>query len=397
MMMSKCLILAATGAMLVFAGCGKGQAGRQPSEGKTDGEKRAASGSKATNEVKTIGQMVPEDVIVSVNGIALTRQQYDDGVKKILQNFSRKGKVSQRQIAGFARMAMRQYVQRFVNSQLLAQEARNKGILSEEELKRKTNAALEQSAKQAGKTAGSFLPAALDKAKALRSETEEKVLVEELINRAVMPKVNVTDEYVKMAIDAVRVANMPIATSNAVKVSKLQEIRQAVKTGSDFGKLADEYSESKDSAAGKGGFWGEFERNQIEDRKIRAVVFALKTGEISEVLEDEEGYQLIKVLNRQAEKKNEKGAVVEAEAVSLARIFFYKEPELEMPGEAEVKSQLAKGIRDKYLKDLIEELKKRAVILYPHGTNFWEETKPLASVTKRGKGGQLKKKERGER
>jgi len=76
---------------------------------------------------------------------------------------------------------------------------------------------------------------------------------------------------------------------------KAQEALAKVKSGEDFAKVAKKYSQ--DSSASNGGELGTFGRGQMVSEFEKAA-FNMKKGEISDIVETEYGYHIIKVTGR---------------------------------------------------------------------------------------------------
>ena len=76
---------------------------------------------------------------------------------------------------------------------------------------------------------------------------------------------------------------------------KAEEALKKVKSGEDFAKVAKEYSE--DSSASSGGELGTFGRGKMVT-EFENAAFAMKAGEISDIVETEYGYHIIKVTDR---------------------------------------------------------------------------------------------------
>lgn len=76
---------------------------------------------------------------------------------------------------------------------------------------------------------------------------------------------------------------------------KAQEALEKVKSGEDFAQVAKEYSE--DSSAANGGELGTFGRGQMVT-EFENAAFAMKDGEISDIVETQYGYHIIKVTKR---------------------------------------------------------------------------------------------------
>ena len=76
---------------------------------------------------------------------------------------------------------------------------------------------------------------------------------------------------------------------------KAEEVLAKVKAGEDFAELAKEYSE--DSSASSGGDLGTFGRGQMVT-EFEDAAFAMNAGEISDIVQTEYGYYIIKVTDR---------------------------------------------------------------------------------------------------
>ena len=77
---------------------------------------------------------------------------------------------------------------------------------------------------------------------------------------------------------------------------KAEEVLKKAKTGEEFSELAKEYSDDKGSAA-NGGDLGYFTKGQMV-QPFEDAAFSLKSGEISDIVESEYGYHIIKVYDK---------------------------------------------------------------------------------------------------
>jgi peptidyl-prolyl cis-trans isomerase C len=85
------------------------------------------------------------------------------------------------------------------------------------------------------------------------------------------------------------------AEQKAAARKKLKDVLKRLGKGEDFETLAKEYSEGPSGA--KGGDLGYFSRGQMVP-PFEAAAFALKSGEVSDIVETRFGYHLIKVVDK---------------------------------------------------------------------------------------------------
>ncbi len=76
--------------------------------------------------------------------------------------------------------------------------------------------------------------------------------------------------------------------------AKIEDLRKQIVAGADFGKLARENSDDKTSA-GKDGDFGTIKHSSPYPEPIKAAVFALKPGELSEPIRQPNGFYLIRL------------------------------------------------------------------------------------------------------
>ncbi len=111
---------------------------------------------------------------------------------------------------------------------------------------------------------------------------------------AVPERVKASHIYVAAAKDAT-------SEVKAKAKAKAEKIRKLLKKGEDFAKLARENSEDTDSAA-KGGDLGYLTPGKTNSEEFEKVVFSLKEGELSPVVETPFGYHIAKVTERQEKR-----------------------------------------------------------------------------------------------
>jgi peptidyl-prolyl cis-trans isomerase SurA len=84
--------------------------------------------------------------------------------------------------------------------------------------------------------------------------------------------------------------------------AKLRSFKERIKNGDDFSTLAILYSEDPGSAK-KGGELGLFKRGEMT-KEFEAVAFRLKPGEVSDIVETDDGFHLIQMIEKKGEYIN---------------------------------------------------------------------------------------------
>uniref|UniRef100_Q3ANT7 Peptidyl-prolyl cis-trans isomerase SurA n=1 Tax=Chlorobium chlorochromatii (strain CaD3) TaxID=340177 RepID=Q3ANT7_CHLCH len=126
---------------------------------------------------------------------------------------------------------------------------------------------------------------------ALASVTYDEVMAFYRDNRG---QIAPADEQVSVSQIIKYAAVTPESRKEAAAV--MQSIQQELQAGADFGELARKYSQDPGSAT-SGGDLGFVRKGQLVAR-FEQVAFALKEGEVSEVVETRYGLHLIQMLNR---------------------------------------------------------------------------------------------------
>ncbi len=105
-------------------------------------------------------------------------------------------------------------------------------------------------------------------------------------------------EQVRASHILIKVEPQADESQKAAARKKIQKIQQRLQKGEDFAALAEEFSQCPSSA--KGGDLGYFRRGQMV-KPFEEAAFALKPGEVSDVVETKFGYHLIKVIEKKSE------------------------------------------------------------------------------------------------
>jgi len=145
------------------------------------------------------------------------------------------------------------------------------------------------------------------------SQIKQSKTIQKFIEEKVMPTISISDEEAKAYFDShpdefkmperVRASHIllkvdPKASeaSKAETLKKIKAIKSKLDNGEDFAKLAKENSDCPSSA--KGGDLGFFAHGQMV-KPFEEAAFALKPGEVSDVVETRFGYHIIKTQEKE--------------------------------------------------------------------------------------------------
>ena len=141
----------------------------------------------------------------------------------------------------------------------------------------------------------------LDKKPAVKLQTilqEARVLAQEYAQSTLKEQMKATDAEVDAYL-----AGHPELDTDKKKKEQAEEILKRLRAGEDFATLAKEYS--TDGSKDKGGDLGWFGKNEMVPEFEKAA-YALKPGEISEVVQSKFGYHIIKLEEKKTETKDGK-------------------------------------------------------------------------------------------
>jgi parvulin-like peptidyl-prolyl isomerase len=163
-------------------------------------------------------------------------------------------------------------------------------------------------------------------------------------------------EQVKASHILVKVDASATPEQKAAAKTKAEGLLKKVKAGGDFAALAKENSDcpSKD----RGGDLGFFDKGTMV-KEFADAAFAMKVGDISNVVETQFGYHIIKVTDRQ-----------EGGMMSFDK------------AKTDIVKQLQDKKKSELFKQLIEKVKAEAKIVYPPG----KEPKPIMPMMPQGQG-----------
>jgi peptidyl-prolyl cis-trans isomerase C len=250
--------------------------------------------------------------IAVVNGVVISKQQFDKELTIHLDRVSRQGQqVSDAQIAALKKNVLEGLIER----EVLYQQSQKAGIKIADQSVDEQLAAIKKRfpGEEDFKKALSAMKLTEDEVK---TQIARGLAIRELINQQIMSKITISEEQSKAYYDAnpqlfkqpeqVKASHILIKVeadaTDAQKADarkKIDDVQQKIKSGGDFAELAKEYSEGPSNV--RGGDLGFFRRGQMV-KPFEDVAFALQPDEVSDVVETRFGYHIIKVYEKKPEQ-----------------------------------------------------------------------------------------------
>ncbi len=318
-----------------------GSATPAPAAGQTPGG--PAPTAPPVPEFKPVAAVLP-DTCARVNGDAITKADFEGAIHEVEQQEGRPVPADQRD------RVLRGILDNMVAFKLLSQEAKQHHVVvpdAEVEaqiggMKKQfpTEQAFQQALKQQHMTV-----------EKLRDTARSNLVVRKLLQDEVMSKIEIKPSDISAFYEknpdkfqqpeSVHAAHILIivpadadAATKASLKARATEALTAAKAGKDFAALARQYSQ--DGSAQHGGDLGFFPKGQMVPA-FEKVAFSLKPGEISDLVETQFGYHIIKVI-----EKKSGGTVPFAQAAPQIQQFLESQAQSDK-GKAYVESLKAKG------------------------------------------------------
>lgn len=252
-----------------------------------------------------------ESKVATVNDVVITQAQFDLEMGRVQERFRQSGRSPGQPELAQIRQAV---LDNLIARELLYQESKKKGFKGNEEevngqLKALRARFPSEAEFQTGLTKMNITEADL------RSQIEQDITIRQFINDTFVDKVTVSEAEIKAYYDnnpqfftkpeQIRASHILIKVepqADAMQKDRarkaLKKVQQKLQTGEDFGALAKEFSQGP--SAPKGGDLGFFGRGQMV-KPFEDKAFAMKTGEVSDIVETQFGYHLIKVTDKKPE------------------------------------------------------------------------------------------------
>ena len=331
---------------------------------------------------KTIEEMAPDDVIVAVNGVALTRRAYDGLLDRMVDTYGKaRPRSTLADLKNYRQSRERLLIDEFVTKEVLVQEAKRRGLAPSTQELAVVEGMMAKRAKLEGKTTGQYLksldPAAAER---MRQDMMEQALIRTLRQAEFGDRLHVTEAELQEARDRVSRYNGICEATNALVKARAEAVCARLRKGEDFSVVAKEVSEERETAE-QGGFWGEFTREEIEDEAVRRMAFSLPAGAFSDPVETGEGLVIIKVLER---KGVDSVAATSTAKVKVGRILFQLAELREVLDDAKLRKVLERERLTEVQRDWFPTLLAKMRVEFPNGrTNLMAKARSRKPYEKR--------------
>jgi len=264
---------------------------------------------------KSAVSFADSSVVAIVNGDPIYYSDVDNAVKQFLNQLGKDPQQFQQQQSDTA--LWRQALDWIVSIRLLAQEARKQNIKVE---KREVDAAY-NSIKRRFPTEQQFLAALKDAdltVDQFATNLRREIMVQKLLDKEVGSRIEdvseqeARDYYDKhgdefMLNEQIRVHHILFKVSETAESTRVKHVEEKarrilarIRNGEDFEELARQYSE--DPSALKGGDLGFFSKGDMI-KNFEDAAFALKTGEVSDLVRTPLGFHIIRLDQRKSSQK----------------------------------------------------------------------------------------------
>lgn len=249
--------------------------------------------------------------VAVVNGSVITQAEFDGEMTRVRERFLRKGRpLSDSQLS----QVKKDVLENLISIELLYQETQKRGIQVDEATVNEQLSTLKKRFPSEAEFESAMRKMNLSEP-AIKSQFKREMAIQQLIDEQFTQKAAVSEDEIKTfyesRLDSFKQPEQVRARHILMKVDpqadesqraearkKLEMIQQKLQKGEDFEALAKEYSEGPSNA--KGGDLGYFGRGQMA-KPFEEAAFALRSGEVSDIVETKFGYHLIEVIDRKPE------------------------------------------------------------------------------------------------
>jgi peptidyl-prolyl cis-trans isomerase C len=279
----------------------------KPGEGNAPAQPGAADPPPASAFIAPVPAQLP-NVLAKINGESLNKAEFEKTVSAIERQNGAPVPPAERD------RIFRAVLDQMIATRLLAQESKARKITVTDAEVDEQIAGIQKrfGSEEAFKSAMAAQKVTLEQ---IKSDTRQDLMINKMLEAELGPKIAVTPDQVAKVYkenptafqvpERVRASHILIAVPadapadvKQAALAKANSVLQSARAGKDFGALAKEFSQDPGSAA-QGGELPVFTAQEMV-KPFSDAAFKLKPGAISDVVETQFGYHIIKVAEKQA-------------------------------------------------------------------------------------------------
>ena len=255
---------------------------------------------------------VVEEIVARVNNQIITRSQYQHEEKQMRDEAEQQDAAhADKMIAEGEKGVLRGLIDRA----LLLDKGKDLGITADTELIKRLDEIRKQMKLESMDDLEKAAQAQGVSFEDFKQNMRTEIITQEVIKREVAPHINVSNQELRRFYEqhkselshpeAVRLSEILVSTDEAgndeqkieVAKAKAEDLLKEIRAGADFAGLAKK--ESQDPSGAQGGDLGYFERGKLA-KQLEDVTFALKKGDVSDVIRTRQGFVILKVTDHAA-------------------------------------------------------------------------------------------------
>lgn len=308
-----------------------------------------------------------DDVLVEVDDCILKKKDAEAAVSLRAKLFTlATPKFDAKVVAGYKNRVRQRIVREWVLKTLFKNEAvHSKLAVSADDEKRRNDFMSPIFRRRLGATDEALKEALGDDLVQYKKEREEEILLWALYRDRGL--VNVRDRLIEDHMARVKDYNRRIAESNRWIMAKGAAIKEKILSGADFKAAVKKYSE--ESYPLPEGDMGWCTAEEIDEDEINSVVFTAAVNSVVGPFDTEDGLQILRVEGHGS--TDEEILIRRKPTVKLRRIRLRLLADAKVLDKKQTYQEIVNSRIAEFKKASYKELLKRAVIVYPNGTNLF--------------------------
>ena len=258
-----------------------------------------------------VEKQISDEKVAVVNGTVITQGDFDREMERVNQQQASIGRpFNESQLIDIKKAIL----ETLINRELLYQESQNHSVKVEDKEVVEQLEIMKKRFPSEDEFKAALLKMKISET-TLKSQMRKNMAIQQFIDKEFVQKINVPEKEVKAFYvsqpdsfkepEQVRASHILIKVDPGTDESKkaearkkLEGIQNRLRKGEDFEALAKEYSEGPSGP--KGGDLGYFSRGQMV-KPFDEAAFGLSPGGVSDIVETQFGYHLIKVVDKKPE------------------------------------------------------------------------------------------------